>query len=409
MQPISEKDTNTIRALAEKYMNYATLPIQDEKRRLWRALNGLHMEKPMVCIDQMPWNELDVDGSLVCTVEHPYWRGIEWWMRSEIYKWEHLPVDMVLNPYILLPRPIHNTGFGIHANVDISVTDSSSGVVGQYYHNQIEDFEDIEKIQTPKVWLDEEAEKEIKQMADVVLAGVAPYKMQGHTMHLGIWDQISMWLGVETCYIELMDRPEFIHAIMERATNALISQVEQYNAFGGLDTYTNMCHCSYTFSDDMPNKDNPTSKDVWAFGLAQLFSSVSPEITDEFEATYMKRIFPMFGAIYYGCCDRLDDRLDVVDTMPNIRKISCSPWSDRENFAAKLPKKYIMSNKPTPALLAETSLNEDLVRADIRRTINAAKANNVNLELILKDISTVKYDPKRLWRWAEIAMEETSR
>jgi len=27
------------------------------------------------------------------------------------------------------------------------------------------------------------------------------------------------------------------------------------------------------------------------------------------------------------------------------------------------------------------------------------------LELILKDISTLAYQPRRLWRWAEIAME----
>jgi hypothetical protein len=25
--------------------------------------------------------------------------------------------------------------------------------------------------------------------------------------------------------------------------------------------------------------------------------------------------------------------------------------------------------------------------------------------LILKDISTVRYEPQRLWKWAEIAME----
>jgi len=27
----------------------------------------------------------------------------------------------------------------------------------------------------------------------------------------------------------------------------------------------------------------------------------------------------------------------------------------------------------------------------------------------MKDISTVRYDPPRLWRWAEIAVEETMR
>lgn len=85
------------------------------------------------------------------------------------------------------------------------------------------------------------------------------------------------------------------------------------------------------------------------------------------------------------------------------------PWNDRDHFAAVLPKKYIMSNKPNPAFLAGTSFNEDLVREDLRHTIRAAKENGVCLEMILKDISTVCHDPKRLWRWAQIAVEEAER
>ena len=51
--------------------------------------------------------------------------------------------------------------------------------------------------------------------------------------------------------------------------------------------------------------------------------------------------------------------------------------------------------------------DEDAARRDLRRTIKAARANGVPLEMILKDVSTVRYDPKRLWRWAEIAIEES--
>ncbi len=68
-----------------------------------------------------------------------------------------------------------------------------------------------------------------------------------------------------------------------------------------------------------------------------------------------------------------------------------------------------MSAKPSPALLAQPSFDEDAVRADLRRTIAAAKNNGLRLELLLKDISTVKNEPERLFRWAEIAKEETAR
>ena len=110
---ITQNDREVLRALAARYMEYALSDKNNEKRELWRALNKMQMQKPMVTIDQMPWHELDVDGFLICQVTEPYFRGVEWHLRTEIYKWEHLPVDMVLNPYILLPRPVSNTGFGM--------------------------------------------------------------------------------------------------------------------------------------------------------------------------------------------------------------------------------------------------------------------------------------------------------
>ena len=118
--------------------------------------------------------------------------------------------------------------------------------------------------------------------------------------------------------------------------------------------------------------------------MAQIFSSVSPEVTREFEIPYMQEVYSHFGSIYYGCCERLDDRLDVVEQMPNIRKVSCSPWSNREHFASVLSKKYIMSAKPNPAFLAAKQFDEELIRLDLRRTIRAARKNGLGLEFLLR-------------------------
>ncbi len=406
---ISAKDRETLRTLAEKYMTYALSEQNNEKRKLWRALNNLRMQKPMITIDQMPWHELDVDGSLVCTVENPYFRGIEWNLRTEIYKWEHLPADMVLNPYILLPRPIANTGFGMTTRR--LAHDSTGNIQSHLFEDQFEEIEDVEKIKTPVLTLDREAEADIQATAADIFSGIAPVKMRGIMLHSGLWDSITFWKGVESCYIDLLDRPELIHAILERYTNAFIAQIEQINALGLYDITSNICHCSHTFDDRLPSAscdpEHPTTFDGWTFSMAQLFTSVSPAINEEFEVPYMTKIFSYFGSVYYGCCERLDDRLHIIDRMPNIRKISCSPWSDREHFAAVLPKKYIMSNKPNPSYLAESTFDEAVVRADIRRTITAAKNNGLGLEFLLKDISTVKNDPQRLWKWSEIALEET--
>ena len=409
---LNQQEKQILRTLAEEYAAIAALPEQNSQRELWLKLNSLQMERPMVLIDQIPWGEMDVDGSLVCQVQDPYWRNVENDLRMTIYKWKHMRVDMVVNPYICLPRPISNSGWGIQAQVDTLQEDKSTGAASQHINNQIHGYEDIERIQMPVIKLNKEREAEIVAIAHELFDGIIEFKMTGICMHLGIWDTISYWMGVENCYIELMDRPEMIHALMEKLTRGLIFQIEQMNEQGLFDITSNLCHCSQTFTKDLTGKGNeahPQSQDAWAFGLAQLFTSVSPAITQEFEVDYMKRVFPYFGAIYYGCCDRLDDRLDIIDQLPNIRKISCSPWSERERFAANLPKKYVMSNKPTPAFLAYGKMDEQLIRDDLRRTMAAAKAHDVNLEFILKDISTVCHQPQRLWRWAEIAMEEVCR
>ena len=112
-----------------------------------------------------------------------------------------------------------------------------------------------------------------------------------------------------------------------------------------------------------------------------------------------------FGMIYYGCCERLDDRLDIVKKIPNVKKVSCSPWSKRKEFAEKIGNELIMSNKPIPTFIAMETVDWDEVRSDLKLTADLANSNKVNLEYILKDISTVRCQPDRLTKWADIAME----
>ena len=408
---LTRHDIDILKSLAREYAEIAALPIQEEKKRLWIKLNTINMERPMLLIDQIPWNEMDVDGFLNCHVSDEYWQRVECEMRRTIYKWRHMPADMVVTPYVCLPRPINNTGWGVTTKKDgYIIQEENATASSSHFINQFEEMEDIEKIKMPVITLDEAHEQEIINEAHSIFDGIIDFRMTGNMLHLGIWDTISFWMGVENCYIELMDRPELMHGIMEKLTQGLISMIEQMNKLQLFDINSHICHCSQTYLPDMPKEgDLALSGNAWAFGLAQLFTAVSPEITAEFELPYMKRVFPYFGAIYYGCCDRLDDRMNIIEKLPKIRKLSCSPWSHREPFAEKMPAYCVMSNKPNPAYLANGTLNEDVIRKDIRRTIAAAKAHDRSLELILKDISTVKHNPACLWRWQEIAMEELTK
>lgn len=408
----TKNDKEILRQLATKYMEYATLPVQKEKIRLWKALNRSEMERPMVVIDQLPWNEINLNGELDCHVSDPMWQGIERELRQSIYKWEHFPVDMVLDPFILIPKAVTNTGIGLSPEVERLGVEGNTDVYSQHYIPQITEPEDVEKIKDPIVTHDEKQSALWMQEARDIFEGVAPVRQGGGTgnmgVHLGVWDTLSHLMGVENIYYDFIDEPEFIHALMERITQSVISGIEQCNALHLHGDLVNTCHCSYIYTDDLlPDSGagkGPQSQNCWAFGLAQLFTSVSPETMAEFEFPYINRMAEYFGHIYYGCCDRLDDRLEYVKKIPHVRKVSCSPWSDREHFAEQIGPELIMSNKPTPALVAG-KFDPEAVRADLQRTYDAAKRNGVNLEFILKDISTVNHDPTRLEKWAKVAME----
>lgn len=406
---ITTNDREILRELGRRFAEVASLPVHAEKRDLWKALNRSAMRRPMVVIDQLPWNELNTDGELDCFVADRFWRGIESSLRQTLYKWEHFPVDMVIEPFITIPKAIFNSGYGPVTLETTLPSDERNAVVSHRYVNQLREPEDIEKIHDMRiVHNDEESRRRMEEAAEI-FEGIIPVRQSGGMQfHLGIWDTLSTLMGVETIYFDLLDRPEFILAILERMTQSLLAGIRQVNEQAISDDAANVCHCSYIYTDellpDFGAGRGSVTGNSWAFGLAQLFTSVSPAVTEEFEIPYISRLAEHFGGIYYGCCDRLDDRLDAVKRIPNVKKVSCSPWSNRDAFAERIGNTLIMSAKPTPAVLAETVFDTSIAHKDLEHTVNAATRNGVNLELILKDISTVKYEPARLTAWAELAM-----
>lgn len=406
---LNQKEMEILRDLARQYMEIAVSRQQEETQKLWIAHNTGHGQRPMVLIDQIPWHEMDVDGSLKCRIQDTYWRGVENELRQKLYQYRYMPGDMLLPPYMLIPHVLKDPNFrsfGIEIDENIAKTEEANSVVSHKYHNQIETMEDLDKIQATRLEADRLKEEEVMAAAHQIFDGIAPIRWQGIVFHSGLWDTISQWLSVEECYYALLDQPELLHAMMERMTDITLEWIHQGSEQELFDVAGGICHCSHTivkpFGQGMEDRPG-TSFNSWTFGLAQLFTSVSPDVTREFELPYMKRIFEQFGDVYYGCCEKLDDRLDIIGEMPNVRKVSCSPWSDPWRFAERLPQGMIMSNKPNPAFVACGNL--DGIKEEMKNTMAAARAHNRILEMILKDNSSVHGHPEYLWEFSKMALE----
>jgi hypothetical protein len=55
--------------------------------------------------------------------------------------------------------------------------------------------------------------------------------------------------------------------------------------------------------------------------------------------------------------------------------------------------------------LAVNAFDPERVREDLLATRRVCEKHNCPLEIILKDISTVRYQPERLSQWARVAMQ----
>lgn len=65
---------------------------------------------------------------------------------------------------------------------------------------------------------------------------------------------------------------------------------------------------------------------------------------------------------------------------------------------------YIYSMKTSPTDLSTGTFDEDRIRATLREDLRITR--HCRVEVIMKDLITVKHDPQRVIRWVQIAHEE---
>ncbi len=408
--PDRERDIAIVRELAARVAGIAALPVQEEKRQLWTRLNGLKAERPMVMIDQVCWNEMNVDDELTLQCADGELRDYECGLRMTLYRWRHFPVDYVVDGSVGVPRAVGGMGLGVSAKDEVAVSDPTNSVVGHHYDNQFQTEADLEKIKEPEVTYNVEETERRLAVAHEIFDGILDVKLVGAgPPSLAVWDRIAEWMSVEGALYALVDQPEFVHRLVQRICDCygiLLDQLEEQGLLCGTQDWI---HCTGAYTTELPaegyNPEKPRVKDLWAMGMAQMFATVSPAMFKEFEVDHVAPLFARFGLGYYGCCEPLHGMMDAVREIPNVRKVSMSPWVDKERGAAGIGKDYVYSCKPSPALVATTRFDADAVRRDLSETLEICNNNGCNVEFILKDISTVNYEPQRLTDWANIAMD----
>ncbi|MCX6993958.1 MAG: hypothetical protein NT011_12560 [Kiritimatiellaeota bacterium] len=411
IQQISKNDKAVLRELGRKYAEIAANPVNQTRQKLWKRLNNIERVKPPVCIYEIPWCEMNVNDELTVRTQDPLCGALEQNLRMTIYRWDHMPGDMVVEPVICAPVALTDSGFGIEEDVDVTKTDEKNDVVSRHFNIQIKEEADAEKIKMPVITHDVKKSAEILEFVADIFKGIIRVKRGGvKEFSFNAWDELVRWTGVQEVLMDMAIRPEYVHVLMRRLTRAYLARLDQYDALGLIlqnndNSYSTSGGLGYTEALPKLDSDKKTvhPMDCWGRSMSQIFSEVSPEMHDEFALQYEMEWLKRFGVTYYGCCEPLHKKVGILKKVPNLRKISMSPWINFNEAVANIGRNYVFSFKPNPALLAVDTWNPENVRKYLAEKLEITKSCVV--EIILKDISTVRHQPERLWEWARIAAE----
>jgi len=410
---LNKTEIDVLRHLAVQWAEIAALPVHQEKALLWQKLNDLESVRPMVWIDEIPWHEMNVNDELTLQCKNSWARNQEELMRKTIYQWNHMPGDMILNPWLDCPLSIHSTDFGILEDVEIAETDSLNDIVSRHFNILIKDMDDLEKINMPVITHNQKATDRRYHIMQEIFSDIIPVRKEGQT-HIWFtpWDYLIRWWGVQEAMVDLIMRPEMIHAFYEKMVQAWMIELDQFAEQNLLSLDCNNTRIGsggYGYTKELPGEPFNAGKiepiNMWGCSNAQIFSDVSPEMHWEFAVEHDLKWLERWKLTYYGCCEPLAGKSQILKRIPNLRKVSCSPWNNTRQAIDELGSDYVISRKPNPAIFIGDKFDEDLARKEIREFLNQAEGQ-CHIEFIMKDISTVQYDPQRLWRWEKICMEE---
>ena len=130
----------------------------------------------------------------------------------------------------------------------------------------------------------------------------------------------------------------------------------------------------YGYTRELPGADYDPAyvkpHNMWGCSNAQIFSEVSPQMHWNFAVKHDLRWLARWKLAYYGCCEPLDQKIEILKRIPNLRKVSISPRCNTDRAVAKLGPNYVLSRKPNPAILAEDRWHPERARQDLREFLS---------------------------------------
>ena len=410
---ITPKDTEILRRLFTRKMEIAHSEINLARHRDWLALDNGESHRPMILAEyggigdaKSPiklWHGRD------CECEGEFARGVEWGLRCEIGRFEHLKDDHVVAPWHGVGWKVHCSGYGVESKMHHA--DNNGQLAARRWEIPIADLDrDFHLLKPQTFSVDREATLREREALAKVFDGLGPVvSRSGYFWTAGLTIIAIHFIGLEQLMLAMYDNPAGLHRVMAFLRDDWLAYTTWLEREGLLSLNS---HNDYVGSGSeghttrLPQElPEGTVKrgDCWVLSESQETVGVGPELFEEFIFPYQLEVAKHYGLLYYGCCEPVHTRMRVIKKFPNLARVSVSPWCDEPLMAQECGKDIVYSRKPNPTLISTAKFDEKAIRKDIADTLNAARGCRV--EIVMKDVHTLNNEPWRLARWVEIARE----
>lgn len=409
---VCQEDRDILLKLAERVRAVADSPRNQEIRRQWYLHDEGKAERPLILTETDGGiNMVLPDFKLAC--REKWARGQEHGFRNLLMHVETIGDDTSVEPFVDIGWRFNFSDFGVATH---ATNPENTGARGAYHIDAvITDLDkDLPKLKPRTFAVDRASSLAVRDFLADYYQGILGARLRGNPWWtLGMtWTAIS-FIGLDSLMLYMYDQPEGLHRLMAFLRDdrlALLQWLEQEGLLNLNNENDYIGSGSRGYTHALPQSDwTPgapvRARDIWSLIESQETVGVGPDQYAEFIFAYEKTIAEKVGRVYYGCCEPVNTRWQVLKHMPNLKRVSVSPWCDQKFMAQALGTRIGYSRKPNPSLISTKVFDEALIRKDLQETMVLVKEHGCSLEIAMKDVHTLCGEPDRLTRWVRIARE----
>jgi len=408
-----------LRPLLDEILEISAKPEQAVKMDLWarhQALEDAGRIPISVYWEGIPapsWEPMLGKSPLQC--DEPVAREIEYYLRRVLWMARNVDDDHIVWPLVRLAVPYQIvTGWGF----DMAMHDSADELGAKAFAAPMREAYRLDRLTRPEVEVDEAAWKFKKERFEELTEGrvglSASYPSPGHSP----FDLAAQLRGLEEIMMDPVEEGESLHALMDFLTESYLSQHRRREEKGWINftpapdgihqaVFDHRVHCARLPPSWSPGEPARLSWE-WPYVSAQTSSGFGPGMYGEFVQPYHERLARLApeDTVYYHGCEPLDLKMEIIRTLPHLRRFHVSPWSSLPKAVECFGRRTVLEAHAHP-----TRVFFDWEEAGIRENIRTLVRQGAGslMDLNLSDIHTVNGQPEKLALWARVAREETAR